>query len=337
MSTEDFDKSPPPPTPAGWYADAKDAEVMRYWDGSRWTDRTKTSQSESDTQGPGQKDDGLPRHGATSEPGGSTPDSENLAAEATSPNISAPSRKRLLIGGVVAAALGVIALIGVAAVEISLTIASVEAGPADTTSPAPAPSAESASPTAVRAQELQVVELAFGRDGTSDRWWYAIVVNNPNDEFIFDNAGIDVEALDADGVILDSDSNYTVLLHGQTVLVGTFRSIGSFAISDLSVRGPTASSAIRMPAAEVGSMSTSDITTVTERRFTEVSGTVTSSFDSDQEFVLVSVIARDPSGIIVGSDAAFIERLPAGGAARFESSFWENVQPDWVFEAYANL
>lgn len=37
---------PPPGAPAGWYPDA-DPEVERWWDGTRWTDRTRAGSSSS--------------------------------------------------------------------------------------------------------------------------------------------------------------------------------------------------------------------------------------------------------------------------------------------------
>ena len=68
-------------------------------------------------------------------------------------------------------------------------------------------------------------------------------------------------------------------------------------------------------------------------------GKVTSAFSEDQELVKVSVIARDAAGTIVGSDFTFIDRLPAGGTAQFESSLWniENLPGDVRFEAFASL
>lgn len=31
---------PQPATPAGWYADPRSQRMLRYWDGSEWTDQT---------------------------------------------------------------------------------------------------------------------------------------------------------------------------------------------------------------------------------------------------------------------------------------------------------
>lgn len=194
-------------------------------------------------------------------------------------------------------------------------------------------------PATAAVEDLGVVETAFGKDIDSDTWWYAIVLENPNADYVFPSAGITVEAVDANGVILDSGSNYTTVLQGRTVVVGDFFSVGSGTIAKLEVRGPTSAAATSSPAAETGSFSVSEIATATEYGWTDVTGKVTSSFSEDQEFVTVSVIARDSAGKIVGSDMAFIDRLPAGGTAQFESSLWnvENLPGDVTFEAFASL
>ncbi|GAA4380568.1 NINE protein [Agromyces bauzanensis] len=199
-----------------------------------------------------------------------------------------------------------------------------------------APAPEPAKPAV---QELSVVETAFGKDLDSDTWWYAVVLDNPNPDHVFPSAGITIEAVDANGVILDSGSEYTTILQGRTVLVGDFFSVGSGTIAELDVRGPTSAAATSSPAAETGSFSVSDIATAQEYGWLDVTGKVTSTFGEDQELVTVAVIARDAAGTIVGSDFAFIDRLPAGGTAQFESSLWnvENLPEGVTFEAFASL
>ncbi len=194
-------------------------------------------------------------------------------------------------------------------------------------------------PAAPAIEELAVVETSFGKDIDSDTWWYAVILENPNADYVFPSAGITVEAVDANGVILDSSSDYTTVLQGRTVVVGNFFSVGSGTIAKLDVRGPTSAAATSSPGAETGSFAVSEIATAAEYGWITVSGKVTSTFGEDQDFVTVAVIARDASGKIVGSDMAFIERLPAGGTAQFESSLWnvENLPGDVTFEAFASL
>lgn len=194
-------------------------------------------------------------------------------------------------------------------------------------------------PAAPTVQELAVVETAFGKDIESDTWWYAVVLENPNADHVFPMAGITVEAIDANGVILDSGDDYTTVLQGRTVVVGDFFSVGSGMIAKLDVRGPTSAAATSSPAAETGSFSVSELSSTEEYGWKSVTGKVTSTFVEDQELVTVAVIARDSAGRIVGADFTFIDRLPAGGTAQFESTLWniESLPGDVTFEAFASL
>lgn len=198
-----------------------------------------------------------------------------------------------------------------------------------------APAAE----PAAGVEELAVVETAFGKDIESDTWWYVVVLENPNPDHVFPMAGITIEALDASGVILDSGSEYTTVLQGRTVIAGDFFSIGSGTIASLDVRGPTSAAATASPASETGSFTITDIARADEYGYASITGKVTSSFGEDQELVQVTVVARDAAGKIVGGDFTFIDRLPAGGTAQFDSSLWsvENLPADVTFEAFATL
>lgn len=199
--------------------------------------------------------------------------------------------------------------------------------------------APAAEPDAQGVQELVVVEAAFGKDIESDMWWYAVVVDNPNPDHVFPSSGITIEALDAEGVILDSSSDYTTILQGRHVLVGDFFSVGSGTIAQLEVRGPTAAEATSSPAAETGTFTVTDLARADEFGYASITGKVTSDFSEDQELVSVTIIARDGSGAIIGADYTFIDRVPAGGAAQFESSFWkaDTLPGDVTFEAFAAL
>ncbi|MFF2371648.1 NINE protein [Agromyces sp. NPDC058110] len=213
------------------------------------------------------------------------------------------------------------------------------ASEADEDSEADAAATPEAEDPAAAVQDLAVVETAFGKDVDSDMWWYAVVLENPNADYVFPSASFTVEAVDASGVILDSGYEFATVLQGKSVIVGNFVSVGSGTIAKLDVRGPTAAAATSSPAAETGSFAVSDIATAEEYGWLTVTGKVTSAFSEDQDLVKVSVIARDAAGTIVGSDFTFIDRLPAGGTAQFESPLWkaESLPGGVTFEAYAGL
>lgn len=193
-------------------------------------------------------------------------------------------------------------------------------------------------PVADDRQDLILVESAFGRtsyDPTT--WWYVVVIDNPNEDYIFDLASVDVEALDAAGTILDSSSEYRTILSGRTAISGTFLSIGDGEIAELDVLGPEATEAIRSPLDETGTFTIEGLTPTTDSYSTTVRGTVTADFESEQELVEIVVIARNPAGAIIGAEWAYIDRLPPGGTVQFEAMFLDTLPADTVYEAYAGL
>ncbi|BDV32001.1 FxLYD domain-containing protein [Microbacterium terricola] len=195
--------------------------------------------------------------------------------------------------------------------------------------------AESAAAAAAAVDDIQIVESGFGAE-SSGSYWYGVVIDNPNSDYVFTSEPVTVEAVAEDGTILDSATSYVTLLQGQTILTGTFFSVGSSTIDHLDVRGPGADDATSSPANETGVMTVSDIKASTDYGMTTVSGTVSSTLGEDQELVSVEIIARDDSGTMVGSTTAFIDRLPTEGAAQFEGLFLD-LPADVTFEATAVL
>lgn len=131
----------------------------------------------------------------------------------------------------------------------------------------PAPAAEEEKKDAAEApdarQDLALVETAFGRSGFDDStWWYVAIFDNPNPDYVFSFAGIDVEALDAGGTILDPSSDYQTILSGRTAVVRTFFSVGQGEIASLGVRGPEAAAATRAPKSTTGAFEITGVTPI---------------------------------------------------------------------------
>ncbi|WP_210481103.1 FxLYD domain-containing protein [Naasia sp. SYSU D00948] len=186
-------------------------------------------------------------------------------------------------------------------------------------------------------QDLIIDDLAFGRVVDQDYWWYVVVVDNPNPDFVFASASLNVEALDPNGVILDTSGDYPTLLPGKTAITGLFFEVGSQEIVELNVRGPLASSAVSSPSGETGSFTLSPVESVRDTYSTTVSGNITSNFSEEQEYVTVVVVARGADGSIVGGESTYVERLPSGGTARFEASFFGSLPEGATFEAFPYL
>lgn len=232
----------------------------------------------------------------------------------------------------------VVSIASVAGVASSLSdqIKTTEVPAASDADPSAAPADEEVA-AAPKAQELVVSEVAFGRNTDSDYWWYAAVIDNPNTDYVFASSSVTVEAVDADGVILDSSPAYLTILPGKTAITGSFLDIGSEQISAVNVRGPVASTAVSAPVDKTGSFTLSPVELGGDDYTTTVAGTVTSAFSEEQTYVNVVVIARDGGGQIVNAQTAYIERLPSGGTARFEANFYPKLPDGLTFEAYASL
>ncbi|WP_394554576.1 hypothetical protein ACDF64_07730 [Agromyces sp. MMS24-JH15] len=203
---------------------------------------------------------------------------------------------------------------------------------------AESPAAEAEEPAAAPAaevQELAVGETAFGIDAETGWGWFAVEIENPNPDHIF-NDGFTVEAYDAAGVLVDSDSSYITVMSGRTMIVGNFMQLGTAAIDHIEVRGPMAAGATSSPAGETGSMTVGNITTAMEYDWMTVTGQVTSTFAEDQEMVRIDLVARNENGVIIGVDFTYLDRLPAGGTAQFEVGYWK-VPAGSVIEAYPHV
>ncbi|WP_100810905.1 MULTISPECIES: hypothetical protein [unclassified Microbacterium] len=198
---------------------------------------------------------------------------------------------------------------------------------------------DEASDPAGDAQDLVVVESAFGRTSYDPTiWWYVLIIENPNTDYVFDFAAIDVEALSADGTILDTSSSYPTILSGTTAISGIFTDVGQGEIVELDGRGPDAAEAIPSPFDETGSFLIDGVTAASDDFSTTVTGTVSGTFESDQEFVSVVVVARAPDGRILGAESAYVDRLPSDGTkVQFEAMFFDVLPADTTFEAFASL
>ncbi len=199
----------------------------------------------------------------------------------------------------------------------------------------PAASDEPVSEHAASAAEPAVVDLAFGQGSAgSDTWWYVVIVENPNPGHVFPFAEFAIEAVGADGTILDSDSSYVDLLPGRVALAGMFFQVGGNTVDHLEVRGPEATDAVEE--SDLGAFTVSDVAATSDDWHTTVGGNLSSSFAQEQTNVEVTVVARDAQGRIIGSDFTYVDRLPVGGQARFEASFFDVLPEGTTYEVYPN-
>jgi len=180
---------------------------------------------------------------------------------------------------------------------------------------------------------LAVQEQAFGPASWDEEMsWFVVILDNPSDH-PYNSADITVNALDESGAVVDSAWTYLTLPAGQTAITGTFFELEGATVASLQVVGPGVDSLASEPAS--GVLTTSALTVTSDEWFTSVSGTVTSSFDADVLGASGVIVARDASGqIIAGTDAWLEGALGAGESAGFDSTFYDVLPPDAVFEAY---
>ncbi len=362
--------STPPPAPAGWFPTGVKGQE-RYWDGTSWTNHVRAV---GGTTVPAYTAP-APPHTPAPTPGKKPRNIVGIIALAVAGVgfVFACIPGALIVGWIllpIGFILGIVALIrkenpkwqGVTAITVSvigaivgavvaLTVAAgavsdaADDAVADEVGTSDAAEDESAreqdpavddEPAIAGAEDLVLEESAFGIDTESGMGWYAVRVTNPNSDYVFADAGVDVEAYDADGVLIDTDSTYTTILSGSTWYVGNFYNIGSAQIDHIEVRGPTADAATHSPGTETGSFTMGPITTGSEYDYMTANGTVTSEFSEDQDMVRIDLIARDGSGKIVGVYYTFTDRVPSGGTAAWTVEFW-NVPLDSKVEAYPHL
>lgn len=187
-------------------------------------------------------------------------------------------------------------------------------------------------------QELSVVNTGFGRLSFEEgAWWYAVVFTNPNPDVFFDFAEIVVEAVAADGTILDSSSDFLTILPGDSAITGSFFEVGATEIDHLDVRGPVADDAEPAPDGGLGGFTTSEIAATSDEYSTTVGGILTSTFATEQELIKIVVVATNPAGAIIGAEWTYVDRLPVDGRVRFEASFYDPLPADTSFVAFAVL
>lgn len=182
-----------------------------------------------------------------------------------------------------------------------------------------------------------VTETAFGRE-SDGAWWYAVVIDNPNTDYVFDTSFLDVTASDSAGTEIESSPEVATLLSGSTVIVGTFFfDAGDTAeIASIEVRLPEASEATLSPAAETGTFATAELVTTTDYGSTTVTGTVSALFADEQDYVVVSVLARDSSGTIVAASQGYVDDRVGATPVPFEAWFYDEVPADVSVEALAH-
>lgn len=238
-----------------------------------------------------------------------------------------------ITGGIAAAAL--VALLTACAPSEEGALGESESRATDTPTEAAAevtPAAEEPTEAAEPESEddTSLVTLDAQTWQNEDGYWnYYALIENPSDDAVYVFEDFTVELLDAEDVILDSDSNYPTILPGTEVaLAGRFfdsQSLDPAEVDRIEVRGPLEPTTYTE---EVGSMTLSEPEFVDGEYSATVRGTLTSDFVEDQETVSITIVAFNTDGKAVAQDFTYVDRLPAGGTTRYEVDMYDVTSTD---------
>ncbi|HKP08407.1 MAG TPA: hypothetical protein VJU58_14230 [Microbacterium sp.] len=194
----------------------------------------------------------------------------------------------------------------------------------------PDPGAEFAPPV-----QPTVVETAFGHE-YDDVWWYAVVVDNSNADYVFD-AYMEVRAVTEDGSTVAPSSAFATLLAGRTAVVGYFFEVGDTQLTSIDVTVPRASDATLSPADETGSFTVDGIArSSSDSTATSATGTLSARFAEDQRYVSVTALARAADGAIVAAATAYVEDVPGDGTPVPFEVWFADLPPDATLQAFAH-
>ena len=181
---------------------------------------------------------------------------------------------------------------------------------------------------------LEVVETAFGQAAHDDStWWFVVILDNPDPELGFERATVTVDAVDADGAVLDTAWEDVTTGPGEVAMTGLFAEVGDGTIDRLEVRGPDADDAAALPGG-AGEFSVANLSADTTPQTTTVTGALSSTFTEERTFIDVIVVARDAAGEILRAETTYVPLLPAGGTAQLEVVFWDPLPESATYTAY---
>jgi hypothetical protein len=90
---------------------------------------------------------------------------------------------------------------------------------------------------------------------------------------------------------------------------------------------------------EAGELTVSDVTMTPDDDGTAIlSGTVASTFETEQSFVQVVLVWRDAANVVVYATSTYVDDIPAGGSAPFEEELYgENLPTTAPTETYWSI
>lgn len=188
-------------------------------------------------------------------------------------------------------------------------------------------------------QDLIVSESGYYADDYNG-YNYAAIIENPNTQWAAENITLTVTGRDADGNVVDSQSDYTTLLFadGKTAICGTFYPPEAVADIDFSVSVPSSGwQQEELTMEEFTSVLTVDSINDSVGSYGDVTfaGEVTNSADGDFSSTRVNIVLRDFDGNITGGYFTYLDSELAAGATKSFSISTIGAAPSYeTIEAY---
>lgn len=178
-----------------------------------------------------------------------------------------------------------------------------------------------------------IVRLGFGQDGP--RVVVAAIIANTDPNLGFELLPVQVSLFNAAGAPIASNSGYVDMLFpaGKTAYVAAIYPPGGERAARATINlGRGRASATSLPML----LDVTDAVFRPDRFSAKATGLLTSGYPKGLTQILVSAVAFDSSGAIVGGGQQYINQVPGGGQLAVDPSVTVSVQPAWI-EMYAAI
>ncbi|CAN5765482.1 hypothetical protein BH23CHL7_BH23CHL7_05010 [soil metagenome] len=189
-------------------------------------------------------------------------------------------------------------------------------------------------PTPVPRADIEIVEFGFTR--VKDNASFAVIVRNPNPAtYVADSVPLQFTFYDDDGPLSTEEGYVSYVLPGQvTATSGTAYEVGRPTRMEVRIGSVRWTEVDFAP----GRFEISDVRTRDQQYGGHrTTGTITSEFQSRQEFIRIVAVYRNAAGEVIGGDFTFLDFLDPESEAVFEISTFEDLPGLDATEIYWQL
>jgi hypothetical protein len=160
-------------------------------------------------------------------------------------------------------------------------------------------------------EPVHIVAQGFGRDGRS--LGYAFVLENPNPQLAIENSQYQVAVYDADGVVVEMDSDYVeLLLPGRRFgIAGTVFLDQGITVSKIEVQ---LSEGAHVASSQIPTFAIDSISYHRGEYTSRATGVVKNPHDREVTDLYVSAVAYDAGGEVIGGGFTYLNFVLANGA-----------------------